>query len=98
MGIFRKDEYDVMESWRNKRLSNIEEKIFSIEDKLQKIVDNQEKGIANTYDLVILSSNGITRVYDHGKEITDGVSELIFSVDELPTIKYEKKIAPNREV
>jgi hypothetical protein len=98
MGIFRKDEYDEVGSWRDRRLANIEEKMFSIEDKLQKIVDNQEKGIANTYDLVILSSNGITRVYDHGKEITDGVSELTFSVDNFPTIKYEKKITPNREV
>lgn len=98
MGIFKKDEYDEMDNWRDRRLANIEEKMFSIENKLQKILDTQEKGVANTYDIVILSSNGITRVYDHGKEITDGVSELTFSVDNFPTIKYEKKITPNREV
>ena len=98
MGIFKKDEYDEMDSWRDRRLANIEEKMFSIENKLQKILDTQEKGVASTYDIVILSSNGITKVYDHGKEITDGVSELTFSVDNFPTIKYEKKITPNREV
>lgn len=98
MGLFGKDEYDEMANWRDRRLADIEEKIFSIEDKLQKIADTQEKGIANTYDIVILSSNGITRVYEHGKEITDGVSELTFSVDKFPTIKFEKKITPDRKV
>ena len=98
MGIFKKDEYDEMDNWRDRRLANIEEKMFSIENKLQKILDTQEKGVANTYDIVILSSNGITRVYDHGKEITDGVSELTFSVDNFPTIKFEKKITPDRKV
>lgn len=98
MGIFKRYEYDEVGSWRDTKLANIEEKMFSIENKLQKILDTQEKGVANTYDVVILSSNGITRVYDHGKEITDGVSELTFSVDNFPTIKYVRKITPDRKV
>lgn len=98
MGIFKRNKYDEAGIWRDARLANIEKKMFSIEDKLKKIVDTQEKGVANTYDIVILSSNGITRVYDHGEEITDGVTELTFSVDNFPTIKYEKKITPDRKV
>ena len=106
MGIFKKDEYDEVSSWRDTRLANIERKVidlegkleYDIESKLQIILDNQEKNIIDTYDVVILSSNGITRVYDHGKEITDGVSELTFSVDNFPTIKYIRKITPDREV
>ena len=106
MGIFKRYEYDEVASWREKRLDNIERKVndleckleYDIESKLQVIINNQEKNIIDTYDVVILSSNGITRVYDHGKEITDGVSELTFSVDKFPTIKYEKKITPDRKV
>lgn len=106
MGIFKRYEYDEVGSWRDTRLANIERKVidiegkleYDIESKLQVILNNQEKNIIDTYDVVILSSNGITRVYDHGKEITDGVSELTFSVDNFPTIKYVRKITPDRKV
>lgn len=66
--------------------------IGEIKNALSIIHKNQEKGLTEDKALVIIHDRGKTRVYEHGKDITAGISEITLRIDALPVIEYEKVV------
>ena len=56
------------------------------------ILENQYKDITKNNELVIMYNKGKTRVYEKGEDISKGITEIYFTADNAPTIKYEKSI------
>lgn len=89
-----------------KDLSNIEHdtdmtlhqvlKIFNEVGEMREVMSilykNQEKGLVKDKDLVIIYDKGKTRIYEHGEDITTGITEITFRPDSLPVIEYEKVV------
>ena len=63
-----------------------------IEEYQKTIQQTQEKGLVEEKDLVIIYDNGKTRIYQKGKEISEGIKSITFNAEEIPTIEYEKVV------
>ena len=63
-----------------------------IADAMSMLYKNQEKGLVKDKDLVIIHDKGKTRIYEHGEDITTGITEITFRSDSLPVIEYEKVV------
>ena len=66
--------------------------IGEIKDAMSMLYKNQEKGLVKDKDLVIIHDKGKTRIYEHGEDITTGITEITFRPDSLPVIEYEKVV------
>jgi len=90
------------EQWSNLRgkLRDIGEDLFDtrsktidINCKIDQILINQQKELCKAHGLVVLY-NGITdvKVYEHGEDITKGITSITIRPDRPPVIEYEKVI------
>jgi hypothetical protein len=75
------------------------QKMYSINNRLDEILkyekiiqQTQEQNLVEKKDLVIIYDNRKTRIYQKGKEISDGIKSITFTAGEIPTIEYEKEI------
>lgn len=66
--------------------------ITELRDTFLKLYITAEKGLVEDKDLVIIHDNGETRIYEHGEDITAGITEITFRPDSLPVIEYEKVV------
>ena len=61
---------------------------------LEQILKNQQEKISKAHPLVIIY-NGVSdiRVYENGKDITKGITNIFLDVDRPPVIEYKKVVA-----
>jgi hypothetical protein len=68
-------------------------KTIDINCKIDQVLRNQQEELCKAHGLVVLY-NGVTdiKVYEHGKDITKGITSITIRLDRPPVIEYEKVI------
>lgn len=82
----------------NDDLFNTRNKSINIDCKTDQILKNQQKDLCKAHALVILY-NGVTdvKVYEHGEDITKGITSITIRPDRPPVIEYEKVIIDEKD-
>ena len=68
-----------------------EKQIIKQQTYIEQILKNQQNEIMKAHDYVVIVDNiNNVKVYEKGKDITNGITNIKIAVNEIPTIEYEK--------